>query len=270
MKATGRSNKELRERERERTRYRHSVDDSTERARHSAHYFYRIKYFAILLKETDDDDNFFFGVQCVLTCVWLGGLLAGRQKINIHFFFPHLLVFLGIFFLIFFSLKNSFFFLNQLIFRQYTEFERLVIDCGCTRKAFEAIYCRWNFRFVSFTNHLDGMIKAYIHYTVYTHRHSSCHWLRTAADCVRPYVNKGDMFSFMILLLLFFSHRFPMTHLNLWKISLLHIIYYGVARSIGQRQRASECVCWQMCAYAKCVKTTTHQYVVLKSHCTQF
>lgn len=197
-------------------------------------------------------------------------LLAGRQKINIHFFFPHLLVFLGIFFLIFFSLKNSFFFLNQLIFRQYMEFERLVIDCGCTRKAFEAIYCRWNFRFVSFTNHLDWDDKS-IH-TLYS-IHTPTFFMPLIAYSGRlcsPYVNKGDMFSFMILLLLFFSHRFPMTHLNLWKISLLHIIYYGEARTIGQRQRASECVCWQMCAYAKCVKTTTHQYVVLKSHCTQF
>lgn len=49
------------------------------------------------------------------------------------------------------------------------EFERLVIDCGCTRKAFEAIYCRWNFRFVSFTNHLDWDDKS-IHtlYSIHT------------------------------------------------------------------------------------------------------
>lgn len=114
----------------------------------------------------------------------------------------------------------------------------------------------------------------------HTHQHSSF------TDCVLlPTVNalhkSSDMFSFMALL--FFSRQISN---DAWFefmenfTAAYHLLCYGICETIQSigiftkyHERKSTYVCWQMCAYAKCVKTTTktaHRGVVHRSHCTQF
>lgn len=254
----------------------------------SAHYFYRIKNFAILLKETDADDDFFIRVHayvrvcgCWLAC-WATKdkhtyFLPPSSRNSQYFFSPTFVYWFSscwYFKCDFFQHKHSFFFLNQLIFRQYMEFERLVIGVYAEGDRGDIL----PMEFSNFNKSTWMMIKS--NTTTYTHRHSSFYWLRTEVDCVLR--KERDMFFFMISLF-FFTQRFPMTHdLELWKISLLHsfIMYYDMnmrrpdsLSCTKAKENEYVCLCWPMDAYAKCVKTTTATTtigVVFKSHCTQF